>query len=104
MWCSSADIHLKLLDHVVSGAQFDTTGVCLSVELHMISLWQYYMYMLYKIRCNPIHPLHILLYLADQCGFHAVLWSHIGPLIRLLAEEPHNTAGLYFSVSISVER
>ena len=39
--CSAADAHLKLLDRVVSGASFFTAG-CLSVTLHIVDLWQYY--------------------------------------------------------------
>ena len=31
-----------------------------------------------------------------QCGLHAVLWSHIGTLIRRLAAEPRSTAGLLY--------
>ena len=31
-----------------------------------------------------------------QCGLHAVLWSHIGMLLLLLAAEPRTTAGLSF--------
>ena len=41
VWCSAADTHLKLLDRVVSGACFLTGGV-LSVTLHIVDLWQYY--------------------------------------------------------------
>ena len=32
--------------------------VCLSMPLHTLDLWQYYLCMLYKIRCNPMHPLY----------------------------------------------
>ena len=33
--------------------------VCLSVTLHIVDLWQYYVYkLLYKIRCNQMHPLN----------------------------------------------
>ena len=42
VWCSAADTHLKLLDRVVSGACFLAVAV---------------LSMLYKIRCNPMHPL-----------------------------------------------
>ena len=31
-----------------------------------------------------------------QCGLHAVLWSHIGTLMHLLAAEHRSTAGLLF--------
>ena len=39
-----------------------------------------------------------LLYLCCmcKCGLHAVLWSHIGILMRSLAEEPCSTKGLSF--------
>ena len=56
VWCSAADTHLKLLDRAVSGAWFPTGGVfecdishCRSVAI---------LCMLYKIRCNPVHPLN----------------------------------------------
>ena len=32
----------------------------------------------------------------SQCGLHAVLWSHIGTLMRLLAAEPRCTARFLF--------
>ena len=35
-----------------------------------------------------------------QCGSHAVLWSHIDILMRLLAAEPRSTARLLFPVSL----
>ena len=40
VWYSAANIHLKLLDRVVSGARF-LTGVCLSVTLLIVDLRQY---------------------------------------------------------------
>ena len=55
VWCSAADTHLKLLDRVVSGACFIAGGVLncdLSPRRSMVVLC-----MLYKIRCNPKHPL-----------------------------------------------
>ena len=48
--CSVADIHYKLLDRAVSGARFLTGGV---FEFVLAVLC-----MLYKIRCNPMHPLN----------------------------------------------
>ena len=55
----AADTHLKLLDRVVSGASFLTGGVfefdiapCQFVAV---------LCMLYKIRCNPMHPLYCAL-------------------------------------------
>ena len=44
MWRSAADTHLKLLYLLVSRASFLTWGVCLSVTLHIVDLWQYYVY------------------------------------------------------------
>ena len=55
MWCSAADTHLKLLDRAVSGARFPTGGVfeCDIAHLRSVSV----LCMLYKIRCNLMHPL-----------------------------------------------
>ena len=39
VWCSAADIHLKLLDRAVSGARFPTGG-CLSVTFLIVDPWQ----------------------------------------------------------------
>ena len=41
VWCSAADTHLRLLDRIVSGASF-SLWVCLSVTLHIVDLWHYY--------------------------------------------------------------
>ena len=56
VWCSAAYTHLTLLNSVVSGASFLTGGVfecdlahCRSVEVLCV---------LYKIRCNSLHPLY----------------------------------------------
>ena len=55
VWCSAADTHLKLLDRVVSGACF-LAGDVLTCDLsHRRSV--VVLCMLYKIRCNPKHPL-----------------------------------------------
>ena len=55
VWCSAADTHLKLLDSVVSGACFLAGGVlnCYLSHRRSVSV----LCMLYKIRCNPMHPL-----------------------------------------------
>ena len=55
VWCSSADTHLRLLERVVSGASFLTGGVfdCDLAHRHSVAV----LCMLYKIRCNPMHPL-----------------------------------------------
>ena len=55
-WCSAADTHLKLLDLVVSGAQFLTGGVFQCDFSHCRSVAVLCMH--YKIRCNPVHPLN----------------------------------------------
>ena len=58
-WCSAADTHLKLLDRAVSGAQFLTGGVFECDIAHHRSVTV--LCMLYKIRCNPVHPLNAAL-------------------------------------------
>ena len=55
VWCSAADTHLKLLDRVVSGACFLAGGVLNCNLPHHRSVAK--LCMLYKIRCNPMHPL-----------------------------------------------
>ena len=56
VWCSAADTHLKLLDRVVSYARFLTGGVfeCDIAHRRSVAI----LCMLYKIRCNPVHPLN----------------------------------------------
>ena len=56
VWCLAADTHLKLLDRAVSGAQFLTGGVFKCDISHCRSMAV--LCMLYKIRCNPVHPLN----------------------------------------------
>ena len=56
VWCASADTHLKLLDRSVSGARFLTGGVFECDISHRRSVAV--LCMLYKIRCNPVHPLN----------------------------------------------
>ena len=56
VWCSAADTHLKLLHRAVSGARF-LTGVVFECDIsHHRSVAV--LCMLYKIRCNPVHPLN----------------------------------------------
>ena len=55
VWCSAADTHLKLLDRVVSGACLLAGGVLNCDLSHRRSVAV--LCMLYKIRCNPKHPL-----------------------------------------------
>ena len=56
VWCSAADTHLELLDRAVSGARFLTGGVFECDISHRRSVAV--LCMLYKIRCNPVHPLN----------------------------------------------
>ena len=56
MWWSAADTHLKLLDRVVNGARFLTGGLLDCDLAHHTSVAV--LYMLYKIRCNPMHILY----------------------------------------------
>ena len=56
VWCSADDIHVKLLDRAVSGAQFLTGGVIECDIAHRRSVA--ILCMLYKIVCNPTHPLN----------------------------------------------
>ena len=56
VWCSAPDTHLKLLDRAVSDARFLTGGVFECDIAHRRSLT--ILCMLYKIKCNPVHPLN----------------------------------------------
>ena len=56
VWCSAADTHLRLLDRVVCVASFLTAVGVFDCDLaHRRSVAV--LCMLYKIRCNPMHPL-----------------------------------------------
>ena len=56
MWCSSADTYLKLLVRAVNGVGSLTGGVFECDIGHRRSMAL--LCMLYKIRCNPVHPLN----------------------------------------------
>ena len=56
MWSLADDTHLRLQDRVVSGARFLTGGVFECDIAHHESVPV--LCMLYKIRCNPMHPLN----------------------------------------------
>ena len=56
VWCSTADTHLKLLYRAVSVAWFPTWGVFQCDISHRRSVAV--LCMLYKMRCNPVHPLN----------------------------------------------
>ena len=102
-WCSAANTHLKRLDRVVSGASFLTGRVfeCDLVHRRSVAV----LCMLYKIRCNPMHPLCGALpepyvpvcytWCCDRTSVHLCASS-----LQKIAV-PHN---FYFLVSISVER
>ena len=71
---------LILLDRVVSGASFLTGGAFECDLAHRRSVAV--ICMLYKIRCNPLHPLYGALPVPYvQVRVTAALWSHIGTLI-----------------------
>ena len=58
VWCSTTNTHLKLLDRIVSAACFSAGGVLncnLSLRQSVSVLCM--LLLLYKIRCNPMHPL-----------------------------------------------
>ena len=56
VWRSAADTHIILLARAVSGARFLTGGVfeCDIAHRRFVAV----LCMLYKIRCNPVHPLN----------------------------------------------
>ena len=68
----------------------------LLVTLHIIDLWQHYVWCLRSgvTRCT-FFMMRSLCRMC-QCGLHAVRWSHIGIRMLLLTSEPRSTAGLPF--------
>ena len=103
VWCSAADTHLKLLDRAVSGARF-LTGVCMSVTLHTVDMWQY---CVCCMRSGVTRYTLLMVFYLDrmcQCGLHAVPWSDIGILI--CAASLQNLAVpqvFYFPLSVPLE-
>ena len=91
MWCSAADTHLKLLDRTVSGARFITGGVFEYDIAHRLSVEV--LCMLFKIRCNPMHPLNDALH-----GPYVPVGVTRGVLVahRYTYAQPRSTAGLLF--------
>ena len=95
VWCSASDTHLKLQDRAVSGVRFLSGGMfeCGIVHRRSVAV----LCMLYKIRCNPMHPLNDAL-----PGPYVPVWVTRGALVanRLhmhdLAAEPRSTAGPLF--------
>ena len=95
--------HLKLLERVVSGVSH-LSGVCLSVTLFIVDLWQS---CVCCIRSGVTQcAIFMVLYMCRmcQCRLHAVLWSHIGILMGLLPTEPRSTAGPELSLGVLVVR
>ena len=89
VWCSAADTHLKL-DRAISGARFLTVAVFECDISHRRSVAV--LCMLYKIRCNPVHPLIGALPVPVWVTRGGL--SHIGTLMHRLAAEPCSTVGL----------
>ena len=92
VWCSAADTHLKLIDRVVGGPRFLIVGVYECDIAHRRSVAV--LYMLYKNRCNPMHPLYGALpvpYVPVRATRRAL--AYLGILIQFLAVEPRSTAG-----------
>ena len=71
-------------------------GVCLSVTLHVVDLWQYCVCCTRSgvTRCTLFMVLFLCL--MCRCGLLVAPWSHIGTLMCLLAAEPRSIAGLLF--------
>ena len=102
VWCSAADTHLKLLARAVSGARFLTGGVFEFDISHRQSVAV--LCMLYKIRCNPVHPLLMMFYLNRRCqrGLHAFAlvahqYTYAPPRCRTLQ---YSRTCIPFSVSL----
>ena len=92
VWCSVADTHLKLLVRAVSGVRFLTGGVfeCDIAYRRSVAV----LYILYKIRCDPVHPLNSAL----PGPYVPVLVTRgaLATLMHRLAAEPRSTAGVLF--------
>ena len=77
VWCSAADTHLNLLDRAVSGVRFLTGAVFECDIAHRQSAAL--LCMLYKIRCNPMHPCNGAL-----PGLYVPVWVTRGALVTHL--------------------
>ena len=93
VWCSAADTYLRLRDRAVSGDSFLTGGEFECDLAHRRS--EPVSCMLYKIRCNPMHPLYGALPV-PYVPVRVTLGAHIGTRMRLLAAEPPSITGLLF--------
>ena len=89
MRCSAADRERKLLDRIVSSACFLTGGLLECDYTHLRSVAV--LYMLHKIRYNPMHSIFTLsvLHVPVQVT-HGVLVAHLysdaGPLLSVSME------------------
>ena len=98
VWCSTADTHQTLLDRAVSGCvllRFLTGCVFECDVAHHRSVQCCVCCIRSSVtRCTLL----MVRYLGRmcQCGLHAVLWLHIGILMRRLTAEPRSTAELLF--------
>ena len=82
VWCSAADSHLNLLDRVVRSAVFLAGGVLDCNLAHRRSVAE--LFMLFKIKSNPMHPLSCALPLPICLRvLLVVLWLLIGTRSRL---------------------
>ena len=101
VWCSAADTHLKLIYRAVSGARFVTEGVFECDIAHCRSVAV--LCLLYKIRCNLMHPLNDALlgpYVSVQvtrCALVAHRHPYAPPRSR-------TSQDFYSSLSVPLER
>ena len=99
--CSASDTHLKLLDRAVSGARFLTGGVFECDIAHRRSVAG--LCMLYKVRCNEVHPLNGALpgsYVPARVtrgALVALRYTYAPPRCRTL---PYSRTFIPFSVSL----
>ena len=83
VWCSPADAHFKLMNRALSGARFLTGGVFECDISHRRSV--VVLCMLYKIRCNPMHPLNgalpgpYVLVRVTRCALVAYRYTYAPP-------------------------
>ena len=94
--CSAADTYLKLLDRAVSGARFLTGSVFECDIAHRRPV--VVLCMLYKTRCNPVHPRNGALpgpYVPVQVSRGALV-AHRYTYMRRLAAEPRSASWLLF--------
>ena len=94
VWRSAAETHLKQLHRVVSGVCFELV-VCSNATLHKVDLLQYYVWCCIwsGVTLCTLFKMHYMCQMF-QWGLHAVLWSHIGMLMRLFAAVLRSAAGL----------